>query len=331
VPVRALRTFQAHLRAVRGASEHTIRAYRDSLRLFFVFAAQRAGRDHSLGELGMEDLRVEVVLAFLDNLEGARRNTAATRNCRLAAIRGLVEHVLRHDPTRAEQYRQILAIPSKRARNRPPSYLEPEDARVLLRQPDGTTLNGIRDRALLLVLYNTGARISEALAIRPDDIQFQRPRQVRLHGKGNKDRICPLWAETANALRDLLRRSPVGDAPVFRSARGTPLSRDGAAYLLTKYVRSATRTLPLLARRRITPHVLRHSCAVALLQAGVELSVIRDYLGHVSIATTGRYLSANLQMKRTALEAFWRRSGLEHKPSRRWQPSPSVLAFLATL
>lgn len=321
--------FHAHLRGVRGASEHTIRAYRDGLRLFFMFAAQKSGR--SIGDLGVEDLRAEMVLAFLSHLEGTRRNTAVTRNCRLAAIRGLVEHVLRHDPTHAEQYRQVLAIPSKRARSHPPSYLEPEEARVLLKQPESTTPTGPRDRALLLVLYNTGARISEALGIRPEDIQLQRPRQVRLHGKGGKDRICPIWAETANAVRGLLRNSPAGDGPIFRNARGAPLSRDGAAYVLAKHVRSAARTLPLLARRRITPHALRHSCAVALLQSGVDLTVIRDYLGHVSVATTGRYLSANLQMKRTVLEAFWRRAGLESKPPRPWQPSPSVLAFLATL
>jgi integrase/recombinase XerD len=321
--------FQAHLRGVRGASEHTIRAYRDSLRLFFLFAAEKCGR--SLGQLGLEDLRADVVLAFLDHLERARRNTAATRNCRLAAIHGLVEHVLRHDPCHAEQYRQVLAIPTKRARSRPPSYLEPEEARVLLQQPQRNTPAGARDRALLLVLYNTGARISEALAIRPEDLQLQRPRQVRLHGKGGKDRLCPLWAETAEAIRSLLHSSPAGDGPIFRSARGAPLSRDGAAHLLGKYVRLAARALPALARRQITPHVLRHSCAVALLQSGVELTVIRDYLGHVSIATTGRYLSTNLQMKRTVLEAFWRRAGLDRTPPRPWRPSSGVLAFLATL
>jgi len=321
--------FQAHLRGVRGASKHTVRAYRDGLRLFFMFAAKKAGR--SISDLGVEDLRADAVLAFLDYLEGTRGNSAGTRNCRLAAVRGLVEHVLRHDPTRADQYRQVLAIPSKRARSRPPTYLEPEEARVLLKQPGSTTTAGDRDRALLLVLYNTGARVSEALAIRPEDIQLQRPCQVRLHGKGGKDRLCPLWAETAEAVRCVLRRSPPGNGPIFRNARGAPLSRDGAAYLLAKHVRSAARTLPLLARRHITPHVLRHSCAVALLQSGVELSVIRDYLGHVSAATTGRYLSTNLQMKRAVLEAFWCRAGLDRKPPRPWQPTPSVLAFLATL
>ena len=321
--------FQVHLRRVRGASAHTIRAYRDGLRLFFAFAARRLARP--IEELRLNDIRVEVVLAFLDHLEADRRNCAATRNCRRAAIRGFVEHVLRHDPTRAEQYGRVLAIPSKRALSRPANYLEPADARLVLAQPDASTPAGARDRALLLVLYNTGARISEALGIRPDDIQLLRPRQVRLHGKGGKDRICPLWSETAAAFGHLLQSCSVGDGPIFRSARGAPLSRDGAAYLIDRYARAASTKSPSLRRRHVTPHVLRHSCAVALLQAGVDLTVIRDYLGHVSVATTGRYVASNLQMKRTVLEAFWRRAGLDKRPRRPWRPTPSLLAFLASL
>ena len=321
--------FQVHLRGVRGASEHTIRAYRDGLRLFFVFASQRLGR--SVADLSLDDLRADVVLGFLDHLEASRHNCPSTRNCRRAAICGLIEHVLRHDPTRAEQYRQVLAIPAKRAHSRPPTYLEPEEVRALIAQPDATTPGGLRDHALLLFLYNTGARVSEALAVRPADLHLVRPRQVRLHGKGGKDRQCPLWAETATALRRLLEVHPAQDALIFQNARGAPLTRDGVAYLLTKYARTAAHTLPVLSRRRITPHVLRHSCAVALLQAGIDLTVIRDYLGHVSVATTGRYLSCNMEMKRVVLEAFWRRAGLERKPDSPWKPTPTVLAFLESL
>jgi integrase/recombinase XerD len=321
--------FQVHLRRVRGASDHTIRAYRDGLRLFFAFAAQKLRR--SVSDLSLDDLRTDMVLAFLDHLESGRANSAVTRNCRRAAICGLVEHVLRHDPTRAEQYRQVLAIPSKRSRSRPPTYLEPEEARLLIAQPDTMTKAGARDRALLLILYNTGARVTEALGIRPEDLTLARPRQVRLHGKGGKDRFCPLWAETADAVRHLLDGAPDQDGPIFRSARGAPLTRDGAAYLLAKHARSAARKLPILSRRRITPHVLRHSCAVALLQSGVDLTVIRDYLGHVSVATTGRYLSSNMQMKREVLEAFWQRAGLEPKPAKTWRAGPSLLAFLDSL
>lgn len=322
--------FQDHLRAVRGASEHTVRAYRDALRLFFLFTAKQLRRP--VGDLRLDDVRAQGVLAFLDHLETVRGNGAATRNCRLAALHSLVAHLLRHDLTRAEQYRQILAIPAKRARVRPPSYLEPAEARALIAQPDPAAASGARDRALLLFLYNTGARVSEALAVRPADLRLARPPQVRLHGKGNKDRLCPLWPETVRALRLLLQRDgPADNGEVFRSARGVPLTRDGVAFLLAKHLRGAAASVPSLQRRRITPHVLRHSCAVALLQAGVDLTVIRDYLGHVSVATTGRYLSSNLDMKRQVLEAFWKRAGLAKLPRRPWRPTASTLAFLATL
>ena len=324
--------FQSHLRAVRGASEHTVRAYRDGLRLFFLFAAQHLRRP--IADLHLDDIRAEVVLAFLDHLEAARGNGPSTRNCRLAAIHSFVTHLLRQDLTRAEQYRRILAIPAKRAQVRPPTYLEPEEVRALIAQPDPSTADGARDLALLLFLYNTGARVGEALTLRRDDLCLGRPRQVLLHGKGGKDRSCPLWPETAHALRTLFEQENPNVAPgaeVFRSVRGAPLTRDGVAYLIAKYVRAADRVVPGLSRRRISPHSLRHSCAVALLQSGVDLTVIRDYLGHVSVATTGRYLSSNMEMKRQVLEAFWTRAGIAKQPHRPWRPAEATLAFLASL
>lgn len=321
--------FQSHLRRVSGASEHTVRAYRDALRLFLPFAAETVHRP--VADLALDNVRADVVLAFLDHLETTRGNGATTRNCRLAAIRGFAAHLLRHDPSRAEQYRQILAIPSKRARSRPPTYLEPEEARALIAQAQPTTCRGLRDHALVLFLYNTGARVSEALAVRPEDLHLARPFGVRLHGKGGKDRLCPLWAQTARALRALLQRLGSEAGPVFRNAHGATLSRDGVAYLLGDLVRRAAPAVPSLRHRRVTPHVLRHSCAVALLQAGVDLTVIRDYLGHVSVATTSRYLSSNLDMKRRVLDAFWRRAGLVPSPRRSWRPTPAVLAFLSSL
>lgn len=320
--------FSDYLRGVRGASAHTVRAYRDALRMFFLFLAGRPGR--SVADLRLDDVRADAVLAFLQHLESARGNQAVTRNCRLAAIRSFVEHLLRHDPTRAEQYGRILAIPTKRAANRPVSYLEPEDVRAVIAAVDATGRASRRDRALLLFLYNTGARVSEALALRPCDLQFERPRQARLYGKGAKERLCPLWTETAAALRAIpLAASP--DEPIFRNARGVALTRDGAAYVLSKYVRRAAAARSSLRRRRVTPHVLRHSCAVALLQAGADISVIRDYLGHASIATTSRYISTNLQTKRAVLRAFWERAGLDRRAAARWRPSPNLLAFLSSL
>lgn len=321
--------FRDHLRRVRGASAHTVRAYAHTLRLFFLFLAR--GHRGAVAALTLDDITVDSVLEFLDHLETERRNHAVTRNCRLAAIRGFVAHLLRHDVSRASSYQRILAIPVKRARTRAIEYLEPEHVRAVLAQPDRRTPLGRRDHALLLFLYNTGARVGETIAVRPEDMRLSPPRHVRIRGKGSKERICPLWSETAAAVARLAPPTTPASEPIFKSARGTPITRDGVAYVLDKYVKRAARDLPALRRRRVTPHVLRHSCAVALLQAGLDIAVIRDYLGHASVATTGRYLATNAEMKRGALEAFWRRAGLRRHGDSRWRPTPNVLAFLSSL
>lgn len=323
--------FKDHLQRARGASTHTVRAYGHALRLFLLFLAQYVGRP--IARLQLDDIRVEAVLAFLDHLEVSRGNTPATRNCRLAAIHGFVEHLLRGDVTRAGQYERILAVRAKRSRGRVISYLEAEHVRAILKEPDRRTPSGIRDYALLLLLFNTGARIAEVLALTVDDFRLGGGRQVRVRGKGNKDRICPLWPETTASIRSLLRQARLNDGLIFRSARGGGLSRDGAAYLLERHTKAAAAKLPELRRCRVTPHVLRHSCAVALLQAGVDPTVIRDYLGHASVATTNRYITSNTAMKRDALEAFWRRSGLTSgaATNARWRPTTGVLDFLSTL
>jgi site-specific recombinase XerD len=320
--------FQKYLRQTRGASAHTVRAYRDALKLFFLFLADHEHRP--VAGLTLDDVRTNTVLAFLEHIESKRGNSAITRNCRLAAVRSFVQYLLRHDVTRAGQYGAILAIKTKRATRRTVPYLEPEEARALIAVTDTRSRQSNRDRALLLFLYNTGARVAEALSVCSSALHLDRPRQVRLLGKGSKERICPLWPETAAALRRIIPTDR-SDVPLFKNAAGGPLSRDGVAYLIQKYARIAAERCPALRKRRITPHVLRHSCACALLQAGVDITVIRDYLGHSSVATTSRYITTNLQMKRDALEAFWKRAGLEAKGSRKWRPSPQLLTFLETL
>ena len=322
------RFFHQYLQRTRGASAHTLRAYRDTLKLFFLFLAQQ--KRTRIAQLTLDDIQAEAVLAFLQDVESRRGNSAATRNCRLAALRSFAQHLLRHDVTRAGQYSRILAVPTKRATLRTAVYLEPEEARAVIAAVDRRVPNGNRDYALLLFLYNTGARVSEALAVRAGDLRLERPRQVRLLGKGRKERICPLWPDTASALRRLFA-SGGAEERLFRSARGAPLTRDGVAYLLSKYVRRAAEHTVALRTRRVTPHVMRHSCAVALLQAGVDVSVIRDYLGHASVTTTSRYITTNLQMKREVLDAFWKRAGLASNKPRAWRPSPKLLAFLETL
>jgi integrase/recombinase XerD len=320
--------FVSYLQSTRGASGHTVRAYRDALTLFFLFLAGQ--RRKEIASLDLNDIQAESVLAFLDHVESKRGNSAVTRNCRLAAIRSFVQHLLRCDVTRAGQYGRILAIRTKRATRRTVAYLEPEEARVVIAAVDTSSPRGRRDHALLLLLYNTGARVSEALALRPGDLRLERPRQVRLLGKGRKERICPLWSETASALRRVIR-SDSGNEVIVKNHRGLSLSRDGVAYLLRKYVCLAAKGQSPQRLRHVTPHMLRHSCAVALLQAGVDVSVIRDYLGHASVATTSRYITTNLEMKRQVLDAFWKRAGLAPTGTRKWQPSPKLLAFLQQL
>lgn len=322
--------FRSYLVQSRGASPNTVRAYRDTLRLLFKFLADRQGRP--VAKLTLDDLHVDAILAFLSHLETARANSVASRNIRLAAIRSFFRHLVEHDLPRAGQYQRVLSLPNKRAHLGAAQYLEPQDMKSFLAQPDRSTAAGRRDYALMLFLYNTGARVSEALGVRVEHLSLVSPRHVRLFGKGSKERLCPLWRETAEALAQLsaVRDGRLADR-VFCNRAGEGLTRDGVAYVLRKHATMAARTSPALRRRRITPHVLRHSCAVALLQAGVDITVIRDYLGHASIATTNRYVATNLQMKRDALEQFWSRAGLSPARARPWTPKPDVLAYLASV
>lgn len=322
--------FTEYLPKQRGASVHTVRAYRDALTMLFKFIAEQHRR--GVASLQLSDIDADAVMRFLDHIEMQRSNSAATRNCRRAAIRGFFKHLLRNDLAHSNQYVQVLAIPAKKARQRPATYLEAEDVRLIINMPNQRTFDGWRDYALLLFLYNSGARVSEAAGLRWDDLQLVAPRQVRLRGKGKKERLLPLWTETANALHRLRGMSgAAGGQCVFLNRQGQPLTRDGVAYILSKHAASAACDNPVLRHKHITPHVLRHSCAVGLLQSGTDVTVIRDYLGHASVATTGRYITTNLQMKREAMLVFWKKAGIEPANAKTWKPKGDMLAFLQSL
>ncbi|MCF7768993.1 site-specific integrase [Achromobacter pulmonis] len=322
--------FTEYLPRQCGASVHTIRAYRDTLMLLFEFVAQRRRRNIAFIELS--DLDADTVGLFLDHIETERSNSASTRNCRRAAIRSFFKHLVRNDLAHSQQYTRVLAIPSKKTRQHPAVYLEADDVRAILGKPDRRTLDGWRDYTLLLFLYNCGARVSEVIGVRWNDLHLAAPRQVRLHGKGKKDRLLPLWRETADALYRLSSMAKTREQQhVFLNRQGQPLTRDGVAYILHKHASAVTMERPALEHKTITPHVLRHSCAVALLQAGTDVTVIRDYLGHASIATTGRYITTNLQMKREAMQSFWKHAGIEASNTKPWKPKPELLAFLQSL
>lgn len=300
---RALRGFFSdHLPKVKGASPHTQRSYRDAFVLLLRFLAARHGRLVVL--LDFDDINPDDILAFLDHLEVDRKSSASTRNARLAAIHAFARHAAAGHPEQIERCQRLLAVPFKRARTRVVEYLEADEVRALLDAPDRTEADGRRDRALLLVMFNTGARVQEIVDLRPCDLRLERPLQVRLQGKGRKERVCPLWPLTADLLRELMAEhvvEPAATAPLFRNHRGEPLTRFGVRYLLSKHVRAARSSAPSIGAKRVHPHTMRHTAAVHLLQAGVDLVTISQWLGHASVETTNRYAAVDLETKRAAL------------------------------
>jgi integrase/recombinase XerD len=329
---RALRSFFAdHLPKVRGMSPHTVCSYRDAFTLLLRFLAKR--RRRSVAVLDFEDLAPDVILAFLHHLESERRNATASRNARLAAIHAFARFAATDHPEHLELCQRILVVPFKRARPRLVEYLEAGEIGALIEAPDRATPDGRRDHALLLTLFNTGARVQELLDLRPCDLQLTRPFQVRLRGKGRKERLCPLWPQTAKTLSSLLVECGIDLASthrLFRNRRGEPLTRFGVRYLLRKYARNASSIVTSLDGKRVHPHVLRHTTAVHLLQAGVDLVTISHWLGHASVETTNRYAAVDLEMKRAAI-AKARPLGKVRRAVASWRSNATVLEWLESL
>jgi len=329
---RALREFFAdHLPTVRGMSPHTVCSYRDAFTILLRFLADRYRR--SVAKLDFDALLPEHVIAFLQHLEKARGNSASTRNARLAAIHAFARFVATNHPEHLELSQRILAIPFKRAAPRLVEYLEAAEVSALLEAPNQTTSDGRRDHALLLTLFNTGARVQELLDVRPSDLQLVRPFQVRLRGKGRKERFCPLWPRTVKVFRAFLAEHEVDPAsmtPLFRNHRGDPLSRFGVRYLLRKYADAASSVASTLDAKRVHPHVLRHTTAVHLLQAGVDMVTISHWLGHASVETTNRYTAVDLEMKRAAI-AKARTIGHIDPSVATWHSNSTILDWLEAL
>ena len=294
--------FQDYLPAQRGLSQHTIRSYRDALLLFLQFTSRDTKRP--VEQLEIADLTAERVIRFLNFLESERNNGIATRNARLGAIHVFARFVATHRLEQLGSLQRVIGLPFKRgAHEAPIEYLERPEIEALLQSIDRNTLLGQRDYALFALMFNTGARVQEVLNLRCRDIRLDAPCQVRLHGKGDKTRMCPIWPVTAHLLRDLMQETRLinPDAVVFTNARGQQMTRFGVRYLLRKYVAIASCSVPTLRDKRIHPHSLRHSTAVALLKAGVDFATISQWLGHASINTTMRYARADLDLKRQAL------------------------------
>ncbi len=295
--------FSHYLPTQRGLSINTMASYRDAIKLLLCYVA-----DHlkmSVDELDVEDLTEAAVLGFLDHIQQQRGCSRQTRNARLAAIRGLFAFIAREQPDCLAQCRQIRAIPLKRTGPVRIDYLEEAELQALMDAVDINARTGVRDRALLLLLYNTGARVSEIVGLDIDHLRLNGGAQVELLGKGDKHRACPLWPETVAALKDHLRRrlsKQLATRTLFLNAHGAAITRFGVRHIISKYAAIATGQCPSLKAKTITPHTLRHTTAMHLLRSGNDVNMVSYWLGHADINTTHIYLEIDMEMKRKMIE-----------------------------
>jgi integrase/recombinase XerD len=314
-----------HLVAERNLSRNTQASYRDTLALLLPFASKHG--DRAIDRMTIEDLTPSIVRKFLDHLEHDRHCSGVTRNQRLATIRSLARFIGMRSPAHVAWCAEIRATPFKKTAKTVIGYLEKAEMDALLAQPDRRTPLGDRDHSLLLFLYNSGARADEAARLTIDHLQLGSQSSVRLHGKGNKFRTCPLWPVTATSLSRLAVNRSKSDA-VFLNRINHPLTRFGIHRLVTHYAELASKTVPSLATKRVSPHIIRHTTAVHLLRAGVDINTIRAWLGHVSLDTTHVYAEVDMEMKAKAL-ARVDITDLQTKP--RPRALPSLMTFLKAL
>jgi integrase/recombinase XerD len=310
----------------QAVSPRTVEAYRDTFRLLLAYLPRWLRKP--VTALALADLDAPAVLAFLDHLENERGNGPRTRNARLAAVRSFVQYAASRDPTAWPLARRVLAIPAKRFSRPLLGYLIREEIQAVLNAPDATTWSGHRDRVLFAVMYNTGARVSEVASLRREDLTDGQPRSVRIRGKGRKERLVPLWKQTSALLTQWQKRlGPDPGGPLFPNARGHPLSRSGIEERLAVAVRLATASCPSLRGKATSPHTIRHTTAMHLLQSGVDLTVIALWLGHESPETTHQYVEADLRMKE---EVLTKATGVPAGTAR-YQPKGKLLEFLDSL
>lgn len=321
--------FHRRLTQQRNATPATVAAYRDALRLLVLFASDRTGKKPCT--LAVEDLDRDMILAYLEHLEHSRGNGIHTRNARLTAIRSFFHHVAASDPASIGIAQRVLAIPSKKSDVPPTHYLCRAELDALIKAPSSSSPRGRRDRALLLFLARTGARVSEALRVEAVDLSLDGARpQVLLHGKGRKERLVPLARDLVAAIDGLLRERGVGrheKVTLFADAHGRRLTRFGAIHIVRRAVAAASHHMPELTRKPISPHVFRHSLAMILLQSGVDLLTIQAWLGHSQVATTHRYAAADVEMMRRGLE----KAAIRGNPAPLYRPKDAVLSLLESL
>jgi integrase/recombinase XerD len=294
---------QQHLPVERGATENTCESYAFAFKLFFKYASNCLKVAPS--KLHLEQLDASLIVNFLDYLETKRGNGAISRNSRLAAIKSFMHFMEYRVPTALEHINRIMAIPPKKAETRLIKHLTVDEMQAILNAPDPTTRYGIRDRAMLYLCFAGGLRVSELVGLRVDSLNLQPPASIIVHGKGRKQRCLPLWKETTTVLRSWLAVRGTTTVPeLFFNARGEPMTRSGFEYILGKQTRTATKCCPSLAGKRISPHVLRHTCALTVLEATKDLRKVSLWLGHANMQTTEIYTRADPSIKLEALESF---------------------------
>ena len=314
----------------RNLARNTQKSYREALQLLLPFVAHTAHR--RIERLRVEDVSPARTRAFLRNLETSRGCGVATRNQRLAAIHSLARFIGLHSPEHLEWCGQIQAIESKKVASPLIGYLEKDELDALLKAPDQHTAQGRRDYAVLLFLYNTGARADEVAHVQIGDLELgaassQDSSAVLLRGKGNKLRRCPLWPRTVDELRSLIGRRAASQH-VFLNRRGQPLTRFGIHALVERHAAHVATKMPSVTKKRVSPHTIRHTTATHLLRAGVDINTIRAWLGHVCLSTTNVYAEVDLEMKAKALGKCEIKDGKPRKP---WRKSPGIMEFLRTL
>lgn len=318
--------FCIYLQNQKNVSLQTVFSYRDTFRLLLLFI--RKNRCTEPSDLALPDLNADLILEFLSYLEAERGNSIQTRNARLAAVRSFMKYASLRDPQSLVNVEGLLAIPLKRSESRLVGHLSREEISAILKAPDPSTWSGQRDRVMFATFYNTGARVSEVCQLRVCDVDLERSRSVKLHGKGRKERSIPLWKDTISQIRQWLRYIDSSSvAPLFPNRKGQHMTRSGIEDRLQKATTAAVKTCPSLADRVVSPHVLRHTTAMHLLQSGVSESVIALWLGHESGTTTHRYVEADLAMKERALTRLQEPTSMPV----RFRPVDALLSFLESL
>ena len=318
--------FTDYLPEQRNTSPCTLRAYRDCIRLFLSYASQATGKPPE--RMGFPDISASLVLEFLAHLEKERHNSIRTRNLRLAAIRTLMRYMVRNCPENMHTAQGILAIPFKRCDHPLMTFLTKEEMTAILSAPSADTWSGRRDRVMLRTLYNTGARVSEIAGLRVSAIDAVGKPVINLLGKGRKERAVPIWKETASQIRAWVAENKLQSSDaLFQNREGGAISRSGVEKRLKIAVASASRAVPSIAKKRVSPHTFRHSLAMHMLQSGIDLSVIALWLGHEKLESTHRYLEADMKMKESALKTT---NGCKGRLER-YRPGDTLMRFLQGL